>query len=94
MRRRGVWGTEILRSVKIDENGDEIDDSDPLINGKSMLVKTKAANESSKIFITAKTVTEKPLAVTEIISGVGFKVETKEAIGEDVMFDWWIVEEK
>jgi hypothetical protein len=89
---RKTLGTEILKSVKIDENWDGIDDMYPEINGKSILVKTKAAGESSKVFVTAKTLTDKPLAVTEILPGVGFKVEIRDAVSEDITFDWWIVE--
>ncbi len=60
-------------------------------DGKSVKVKASAVTKDSKVFVTAKTVSDKPLAVSVIEDGKGFTVETKTVVSEDLKFDWWIV---
>ena len=73
-----------------DENGDGTDDNGS--DNKSVEVKTEAATENSKIFITSKTAAKEPLAVTKIKDGESFKVETASPVEEDLEFDWWIIQ--
>lgn len=71
--------------------------SDPEVlarDGKSMVVKTKAASVGSRVFLTPKQVTAEPLAVTNIAEGEGFTVELKNETSEEIPFDWIVVEEK
>ena len=63
-------------------------------DGKSMIVKTKAVNVGSRIFLTPKQATAEPLAVTDITEGNGFTVELKNETSEEIPFDWIVVEEK
>jgi len=80
-----------------DEDEDWIDDEsgEGIVNdGKSIFVKSKAINSNSKVFVTPKkSLISQPLTVSKFDSGKGFRVEIKDAIDEEVEFDWWIVEE-
>ena len=79
-----------------DKDNDDIDDKtgNPISNGKSVKIKTNAISDDSKVFVTAKDVTDATLAVTDIDEGEGFTVEIKEKTSEAIKFDWWIVEKK
>ena len=63
-------------------------------DGMSIVVKTKAADKNSKVFVTPKDVTDQPLAVTDIKDGESFTVKVKNPVTDDLHFDWWIVEAK
>jgi hypothetical protein len=69
-------------------------DGSPVSDGKSMVIKTTSVTADSKIFVTSKVATLQPLAVTEIVPGVSFKVEVKDLVTDNLQFDWFIVEEK
>jgi hypothetical protein len=86
-------GDAIIEKVNKDENNDGIDDETGS-DGKSVVVKTKAVSENSKIFVTPKSTLSEPLAVTTINSGDSFTVEVKSKVDENVKFDWWIVESR
>ncbi len=81
---------------QVDKNEDDVDDDtdNPISNGKKVEIKTTAVGEGSKIFVTAKDVTNATLAVTDIDKGKGFTVEIKESTEEAIKFDWWVVEKK
>jgi hypothetical protein len=57
----------------------------------TVFVNNIGVNEGSKIFITPRALVDSQLVVTEILSGVGFKVETKVAPQSIVPFDWLII---
>ncbi|GBE17369.1 hypothetical protein BMS3Abin15_01213 [bacterium BMS3Abin15] len=57
-----------------------------------VVIKTKAVTNNSKVFVVSKTVTDQPLAVTNIEEGKSFTVEVKNPVTENIEFDWWIVE--
>ena len=75
-----------------DESAPTIGEAVILAGETSVTVETGAAGLNSKIFVTAKTVSDQPLAVTTVQEGLSFKVETKVPVTEDVSFNWWIVE--
>ncbi|NTW27219.1 MAG: hypothetical protein HGA36_02775 [Candidatus Moranbacteria bacterium] len=86
-------GVDSITSIKKDDNADGKDD-DTTSDGKTFFVKTTATNSASKVFITPKVALEQGLAVTEMRTGEGFVVTVKNAVTEDVAFDWVIMEEK
>ena len=60
-----------------------------------VFIETDAAELGSKIFVTPLTITEQPLAVTQIEACAaphGFKVQIKNPAGETVKFNWWLVQ--
>lgn len=78
-----------------DTTGESMDDPGVLSrNGRFFRVKTKAISTGSRIFLTPKRATVEPLAVTAVVEGEGFTVETKNETFEEVPFDWIVVEEK
>jgi hypothetical protein len=60
----------------------------------SVTIDAPNINAGSRIFITALTKTNKPLYVSEIISGSHFIVSLGETAPEDTRFNWWVVEEE
>jgi hypothetical protein len=84
-------GESKIKAITKDEDNDGKDDETGS-DGKSVVVKTGAVGEGSKIFVTTNIATEFPLAVTKKIEGEGFMVEMKNTVSEDITFDWWIVE--
>jgi hypothetical protein len=68
--------------------------SNPLRDGKSVIVKTKVIKANSKVFITPKSAIDQPLAVTTIIPGESFTVEVKNPVLESMEFDWFVVGEQ
>ena len=86
-------GEATITSIKNDVDGDGKDD-DTKSDAKTFFVKTKAANISSKVFITPKVALDQGIAVTEVKFGEGFTVSVKNVVTEDVLFDWVIMEEK
>ncbi|KKP89415.1 MAG: Outer membrane protein, hemagluttinin-like protein [Parcubacteria group bacterium GW2011_GWC1_36_108] len=86
-------GDASITLIKKDLDGDGKDD-DTKSDGKTFFVKTKAANISSKVFITPKVALDQGIAVTEVKFGEGFTVSVKNLVTEDVSFDWIIMEEK
>lgn len=82
-----------------DENGDGVPDGDGIddetgTDGKSVDVSTKAVTENSKVFVTPKSTTSDPLAVTKVKDGESFRVEVANPVLENLKFDWWIVDIK
>ena len=73
-----------------------------LVETKSVVIESKVVKDTSRIFITPKTVVSDPLAVTKIEEGKSFTVGIKnrdkdedgKEIEEEIEFNWWIVEEK
>ena len=100
--KKTIGSAEILPvAMDNDDNGNddwlknEVPMDDPEVaarDGKSVFVETKAASDTAKIFVTAKTLVDKPLSVTKVTAGSGFKVEVKDALADKIEFDWWIVE--
>gem|GEM_PF-4038230 len=88
-------GEATITAIKTDADGDGIDD-DTKSDGKSIIIKTKAVSDTSRIFVSpkAKEALKFPLTVTETKDGEYFKVEVPEAVSDDLVFDWWIVDEK
>ncbi len=86
-------GDGSILAIKKDEDANGQDD-DTKSDGKTFFVKTKAANVSSKVFITPKVALDQGIAVTEVKFGEGFTVSVKNPVTEDVLFDWVIMEEK
>jgi hypothetical protein len=86
------------KAMPKDEDGDWIDDDSKegiVNNGRTVVIKTKAVNSGSKIFMTPKkSFITQPLVITKFDPSNGFTVEIKDAISETIKFDWWIVEEK
>jgi hypothetical protein len=80
---------------KKDDNLDGLDDEN-LSDGKSVIIRTEALGENSRIFITPKAASplKNPLTVTEKQNGQYFKVEIAEKTSEEIGFDWWVIEAK
>ena len=85
-------GESAITSVKVDVNNDKIDD-ETRSDGKKVFVESLMANAKSRIFVTSKKATDQNLAVTSIVDKLGFWVEVKNQVSEDLTFDWWMVEE-
>ena len=63
--------------------------------GKSVIIKTKAVNENSRIFLTPVDDLQGGNAYSSnIIAGQSFTVKISAPIDKDVVLNWWIVEEK
>ncbi|HPN96594.1 MAG TPA: tail fiber domain-containing protein, partial [Candidatus Moranbacteria bacterium] len=86
-------GEAVILPVLKDENADGIDDETGS-DGKSVIIKTIAVQDNSKIFLSpkAKQAIKNPLTVTEKNIRADFKVEIPEITSEPIEFDWWIVE--
>ena len=79
---------------KKDEDGNDVPDGID-DNDNSVFIKTTAATEKSKVFVTPNSATDNPLAVATIKKGDnGFTVKVANPIKNDLEFDWWIVETK
>ena len=63
---------------------------DGLNDGKSVIVKTKAVKADSKIFVTANRPVK--VAVTQIIDGMEFLIETDPVVTQELKVNWWIIE--
>ncbi|MFZ2627248.1 MAG: hypothetical protein WAX81_06210, partial [Candidatus Moraniibacteriota bacterium] len=63
-------------------------------DGKSVVVRTTAVKENSKVFITPVGKTPVNWIVDEVFSGIGFKIVLNEVTSQAIKFNWWIVEEK
>lgn len=83
-------GSGKILAIVVDDNEDGIDD-DTNSDGKSVVIETEAVSSGSKVFVTAKSATDQPLAVTEIDDRKSFTVEVSNVVVEDLEFDWWIV---
>ncbi len=54
-------------------------------------IDSSAVTENSQIFVTAKSRSRQPLAVTATVSGESFTVEIPEEQEEELVFSWWII---
>ena len=79
-----------MKKVRADADLDGIDDVTGS-DGRSVFIENSAVQENSQIFVTAKTMIDQPLVVTEIRPGKGFKVEKKDSTDADIVFSWWII---
>jgi hypothetical protein len=88
-------GKDVITKVRVDANDDGIDDETGS-NGKDVIVKTKAVNSDSRIFVSpeADEALTTPLTVTDKKAGESFKVSIPDPAKADIDFNWWIVEEK
>ncbi|MGB2791781.1 MAG: hypothetical protein WBC29_04495 [Candidatus Moraniibacteriota bacterium] len=59
----------------------------------SVVVKTTAVGEGSRIFAMPETVIENSLAVSDRRVGKDFTISLSGEAGKDVPFSWWILEE-
>ncbi|PID52575.1 MAG: hypothetical protein CR972_01315 [Candidatus Moraniibacteriota bacterium] len=94
----GVFAAQKLETEKIVITGEEEDATVGLAkiekDTKKVFVETTAANDDSRIFVTAQgDVVAQPLSVTKIKEDEGFYVGIAEAVDEDIKFDWMIVED-
>lgn len=82
--------------VQNDGDNDGLDDisGNPMGNGRRAVIKTSAARENSRIFLTPRRVIDTPLVVSETTAGQSFTVEISHAVTSAVSFDWWIVDER
>ena len=86
-------GQAAITKVTTDENNDGVDDK-TLSDGKSVQIKTKAANETAKIYVTPVGSTKNQvLYVGKITPAEGFAVNVDSPVGDDINFNWWIVQE-
>jgi hypothetical protein len=87
-------GEDKIKPVEKDENNDGIDDESGS-DGKSIIIKTKAVSDNSKIFTSVESdkPVKYPLTITEKKSGEYFKVELPDPVKETLKFSWWIIEE-
>ena len=83
-------GESQIAKVETDDNHDGLDDLSGS-DGKSIMIKTTAVKDGSQVFVTAKTMTDQPLVVTEVIPGEGFKVAKKDPADQNISFSWWVV---
>jgi hypothetical protein len=60
--------------------------------GESLVtIKTSAVTNSSLVFVTPTTVTDKVLSVTKKTVGDSFEVRITSPSTEDIQFNWWVV---
>ena len=81
-------------TIKVEDKGDaSIGDGVIEKDETSITISQDNIDENSKIFITPRVMTEKPLVVTEIEDGE-FTVEVSDPIEDEegLLFDWWIVD--
>ncbi len=93
---READGHGVCTVVQNDADRDGLDDitGNPISDGRSAVIKTSAADEKARIFLTPRTLIQTPLAVTEIMVGQSFKVEITNAVTVGTKIDWMIVEER
>ncbi|MEN8252492.1 MAG: hypothetical protein ABFQ53_02855, partial [Patescibacteria group bacterium] len=60
-------------------------------DGQTVFVETEAVTSDSHIFITPYGNDEQPVIVSEIESGIGFKVKARDIIENMLRFDWFVV---
>jgi hypothetical protein len=61
-------------------------------DGKSVIIKTMAVDDNSKIYLTPlKSTNNQVLYVGKIKSKESFEVKVDDAVKEDIKFNWWIV---
>ena len=58
---------------------------------KDVFIQNNKIKNTSKIFITPTSITDKPLVVTEKLDGSGFKVSIISNTDSDISFDWMII---
>ena len=85
-------GTATILSVKNDADKDGIDD-DTGSDGQTIVVKTTAVDEDSKIYITPMGSTGNQVPyVGKIKAGESFEIKVDKPLDNDVQLNWWIVE--
>ncbi|MEA3392771.1 MAG: tail fiber domain-containing protein, partial [Candidatus Marinimicrobia bacterium] len=82
-----------------DDDGEELNASmigtATIKKGKTeAVVETMAVNEGSRVFITAKTITDKNISVNEVNSDSGFVASIATVFDKDIIFDWFIIGDK
>ena len=71
--------------------GDSSSGKTTILKGKTkILVDSGSVSESSQVFVTPNTLTDKPLIVTNKRSG-GFTVEIISPASKDISFDWFVI---
>jgi hypothetical protein len=63
------------------------------LGASEILVENEKITSGSRIFITPINQTEMVLAVTEKLPGKGFKITPSSTASEDILFDWWMINE-
>jgi hypothetical protein len=80
-----------ITAKKLNIEGDSIGTGFIPVGQTKAEVKTQAVTDKSQVFLTPRTKTSMPLAVTQKSPGVSFTVEAETTVAKDIKFSWWVI---